>query len=169
LAHGPKLALRVALRRTGAHRYRAATGTEHAIGAVYPPFPGGHKRETLGAVTIVSFDRPIDSRRAAIAPRVALAFIALCLAPASGLWSCRTATSNERHWRHCSCTYVSDFDDQSGADIEVCSDDRHAEEVATICIRNDGVGVPSGCHCNARPIGPCANSERCRVATVAPR
>jgi hypothetical protein len=85
-----------------------------------------------------------------------------------GLSSCDDSSpSSERHWRSCSCTYVSDFDDQSSAPIEVCGDEKRSEEVAAVCIRNDGVGVPAGCRCDPRPIGICSKSDRCRAATDA--
>jgi hypothetical protein len=90
---------------------------------------------------------------------------ASALAVILGLSSCDPSPASiERQWRHCNCTYVSDFDDQSAAPIEVCTDEKHAEEVAGICIRNDGVGVPTGCRCEPRPFGACAKSDRCRSA-----
>ncbi|MET0592433.1 MAG: hypothetical protein ABW133_07030 [Polyangiaceae bacterium] len=90
------------------------------------------------------------------------------LAFALNLGACDSQpAANERQWRHCSCTYVSDFDDHSAAPIEVCGDEKHAEEVAAICIRNDGVGVPTGCKCDPRPRGGCAKGDRCRAATDA--
>ena len=120
-------------------------------------------RETQDPARRVAARRPL----ACASPRAGIAFGA-CLAAMLGLWGCNTRTNaNERQWRHCSCTYVSDFDDQSSAPIEVCGDDKRAEEVAAICIRNDGVGVPTACHCDPRPMGACANSDRCRAATDA--
>ncbi|HMJ52487.1 MAG TPA: hypothetical protein VK540_10440 [Polyangiaceae bacterium] len=84
--------------------------------------------------------------------------------------ACRTesAARAARHWVHCTCSYISDFDEPGAAPIDVCSDGHGIEEVAAACARNDGVGVPTGCQCDGTPRGACEKSDRCRPGKEAP-
>jgi hypothetical protein len=80
--------------------------------------------------------------------------------------ACRTDPSSGevRRWIRCTCSYVSDFDEPGAAPIDVCSDGRGVEEIASTCVRNDGVGIPTGCRCESGSLGPCTNRDRCRAA-----
>ena len=83
---------------------------------------------------------------------------------ALGSTACKTesAAQGAWHWVHCACSYISDFDEPGAAPIDVCTDGRGAEEVAATCARNDGVGIPTNCRCEAAPLEPCAKNDRCR-------
>jgi hypothetical protein len=81
-----------------------------------------------------------------------------------GAWlsGCK-AQASTRQWFRCACSYISDFDDPGAAPIDVCAEKRDAEEIASICTRNAGVGVPTSCRCEAETRGPCERSDRCRT------
>ena len=86
-----------------------------------------------------------------------------------GLTSCKTESAGRsvRHWVRCTCSYISDFDEPGAAPIDVCSDGHGTEDVAATCARNDGVGVPTGCQCDATPREACDKSDRCRPGKAA--
>jgi len=79
----------------------------------------------------------------------------------------RSTAPDTRQWFHCSCSYISDFDESGAASIDVCSESPQTEEIASTCMRNDGVGIPTSCACDPQPHGPCAKSDRCRPAPEA--
>jgi len=82
--------------------------------------------------------------------------------------ACKSGSSapRTRQWTRCICTYISDFDDQGRAPIDVCTEGRGTEEIAETCVRNDGVGIPTSCTCDAAPKGPCEKSDRCRPVST---
>ncbi len=81
-----------------------------------------------------------------------------------GVSGCKNESTEHagRQWIRCACSYISDFDEPGAAPIEVCSDGHGIEDVAAACVRNDGVGVPTGCRCETTPHGRCERSDRCR-------
>jgi hypothetical protein len=84
------------------------------------------------------------------------------------LAACKTEVGREnpRQWNRCTCSYISDFDDQGAAPIEVCSDGHRVEDIAATCVRNDGVGIPTSCRCEAAARGACGKNDRCRPVTA---
>jgi len=86
------------------------------------------------------------------------------------LGACKTddSASSARYWNRCTCSYISDFDEPGAAPVEVCSEGQRAEEVAKACVRNDGVGIPTSCRCEAMSRGPCDKNDRCRPLKTPP-
>ena len=115
-------------------------------------------RETLGSVS--AFRR---SFAACMGPLVLLSAVSL--------GACKTDSGGAggRQWVRCTCSYISDFDEPGAAPIEVCSDERQAEEVASTCVRNDGVGIPTSCGCDRTPRGACEKADRCRPVSTPTR
>ena len=110
-----------------------------------------------------SYGRPpkCPSREGAFAAGRRIAWLA---ALGWGIAACKSEAigENDRQWVHCTCSYISDFDEPGRAPIDVCTDGARAEEVAAVCARNDGVGIPTSCRCEATRRGPCAKADRCR-------
>ncbi|WP_437717493.1 hypothetical protein WMF45_14435 [Sorangium sp. So ce448] len=69
----------------------------------------------------------------------------------------------------CSCTFVTDFDDDSRLDVEVCApSDARAEGVGRGCAQTHAPGPVSGCTCGGAPDrGPCELGA-CHVTPAAP-
>ncbi|MGK3964788.1 hypothetical protein WMF38_11525 [Sorangium sp. So ce118] len=69
----------------------------------------------------------------------------------------------------CSCTFVTDFDDDAKLEVEICapSEDR-AEGVGRGCAQTHAPGPVSGCACRSSPgRGPC-EVRACRTTPAAP-
>jgi hypothetical protein len=136
-----------------------------AWGDVFPP---PWKHETLAAVSRERRSHrpgaasPLrrGASRAGLLALVALGAVAACKSESAG--------RGTRQWLRCACTYISDFDEPGAVSIDICSDGHGVEDVASACVRNDGVGVPTSCHCDAARRGPCERSERCRSVSSSP-
>ncbi|WP_437680557.1 hypothetical protein [Sorangium sp. So ce131] len=69
----------------------------------------------------------------------------------------------------CTCTFVTDFDDDSRLSVEVCSpSDARAEGFGRGCAQTHAPGPVSGCTCSGVPgRGPC-ELNACRTTAAAP-
>jgi hypothetical protein len=132
-------------------------------------FPPRGKRGKLATVSRRDGSFGQTPRRLPHAGAFAWGLLVLSLATLGGLTACKTDSPapGARQWFRCRCSYISDFDEPGRAHIDVCTDDPRAEEIAATCVRNDGVGIPTSCGCDALPRGPCAKSDRCRAAREA--